>query len=108
MHQKKINIKDFSYDLQDERIAKFPMPNRDQSKLLVYKNDAITENIFSHIDEYLPNDSLIVFNNTKVIHARLLFQKPTGAQIEIFASNHLTIMIFNFHSTAKKVASGNV
>ncbi|MEI6594004.1 MAG: S-adenosylmethionine:tRNA ribosyltransferase-isomerase [Bacteroidota bacterium] len=102
MHQKKINIKDFSYDLPDERIAKFPMPDRDQSKLLVYKNDAITENIFSHIDEYLPNDSLIVFNNTKVIHARLLFQKPTGAQIEIFCLEPLDHNDFQLSFNSKK------
>ena len=84
MHPKNINIKNYRYELPDDRIAKFPLEERDQSKLLVYKNEKITENTFSHIDEFLPEDSLIVFNNTKVIHARILFQKDSGTQIEIF------------------------
>ena len=102
MHPKNINIKDFSYELPDDRIAKFPMPDRDQSKLLVYKNAEITEHIFSEIDEYLPNNSLIVFNNTKVIHARILFQKESGAQIEIFCLEPFEHKDFQLSFNSKK------
>ncbi len=102
MHPKNINIKDFSYELPDDRIAKFPMPDRDQSKLLVYKNGEISENIFSHIDEYLPENSLIVFNNTKVIHARLLFQKESGTQIEIFCLEPLDYTDFQLSFNSRK------
>lgn len=102
MHPKNINIKDFSYELPDNRIAKFPMPNRDQSKLLVYKDDKISENIFLNIDEYLPDNSLIVFNNTKVIHARLLFQKNSGTQIEIFCLEPLDHTDFQLSFNSKK------
>ena len=79
-----IQIEDFNYELPDERIAKFPLLQRDKSKLLIYKNKGITESTFNCINEFIPSDSLLVFNNTKVIQARLVFQKETGAQIEIF------------------------
>lgn len=85
MHSpKQLNILDFSYDLPDEKIAKFPLNNRDESKLLVYKNATITDAVFRQIDTHLPENSLVVFNNTRVVHARLLFNRLTGAQIEIF------------------------
>lgn len=85
MHSpKQLNILDFSYDLPDEKIAKFPLKNRDESKLLVYKNATITDAVFRQIDTHLPENSLVVFNNTRVVHARLLFNRLTGAQIEIF------------------------
>lgn len=85
MHSpKQLNILDFSYDLPDDKIAKFPLNNRDESKLLVYKNATITDAIFRQIDTFLPENSLVVFNNTRVVHARLLFNRLTGAQIEIF------------------------
>ncbi|MBI5540929.1 MAG: S-adenosylmethionine:tRNA ribosyltransferase-isomerase [Bacteroidia bacterium] len=74
----------FSYDLPDERIAKFPLTERNQSKLLVYKNGEISHNNFSQLSDYIPESSLLVFNNTKVIHARIEFNKSTGARIEIF------------------------
>lgn len=80
----KIHIKDFDYTLPDEKIAKFPLPYRDESKLLLYCDGAVGESIFKNIGDYLPPHALMVFNNTKVIQARLLFQKPTGARIEIF------------------------
>jgi S-adenosylmethionine:tRNA ribosyltransferase-isomerase len=70
--------------LPDEKIAKFPLENRDESKLLIYKNATISDGIFKQIDTYLPENSLVVFNNTRVVHARLLFNRLTGAQIEIF------------------------
>ncbi len=79
-----IRIEAYDYDLPDERIAKFPLVQRDTSKLLVYKEGVIREDVFHHLDDYLPEHSLLVFNNTKVIQARMIFQKETGAQIEIF------------------------
>ena len=79
-----IRIEDFDYDLADERIAKFPLQKRDESKLLIYKNGSVSESRFKHITDYLPTGSLMVFNNTRVIQARLLFRKQTGAQIEVF------------------------
>ena len=81
---RQINISDYNYPLPDERIAKFPIARRDQSKLLVYDQGAISDDIFCHITDHLPAGALMVFNNTKVIHARLHFHKETGAQIEIF------------------------
>lgn len=79
-----IRIEDFNYSLPDERIAKFPLARRDESKLLLYRNGEIGESTFKRITDYLPEGALMVFNNTRVIQARLLFQKETGARIEIF------------------------
>jgi len=84
MKTQEIRIEDYNYSLPDERIAKFPLPKRDESKLLLYRNEEISESIFKHITDYLPQNTLMVFNNTRVIQARLLFQKETGARIEIF------------------------
>lgn len=84
MSPKNICIADYNYDLPDARIAKYPLENRDASKLLVYRNNKISENIFKELPSQLPSNSLLVFNTTKVIRARLQFQKPTGAIIEIF------------------------
>ena len=87
---KSIAISDYFYDLPDERIAKFPMKERDHSKLLVYREGQISEDVFSHLPNHLPQGALMVFNNTKVIQARLHFRKTdergeqTGALIEIF------------------------
>lgn len=79
-----IAIADYDYPLPDERIAKFPMAERDRSKLLVYNGKTISESQFCQLSEHLPGDAMLVFNNTKVIHARLLFRKETGALIETF------------------------
>ena len=79
-----IAIADFDYPLPDDRIAKFPLERRDQSKLLVYRGGNIAESRFDHVPELLPSDTLLIFNNTKVIHARLFFRKPTGSTIEVF------------------------
>ncbi len=79
-----ISIEDYNYSLPDERIAKFPLPKRDESKLLLYRDGKVSESVFKHITNYLPEGSLMVFNNTRVIQARLLFQRATGAQIEVF------------------------
>ena len=81
---KHIRISEFNYPLPDERIAKFPLPVRDQSKLLLYRHGEVTEDIFTSLPDYLPANSLIIFNNTKVIQARLHFHKETGALIEVF------------------------
>jgi S-adenosylmethionine:tRNA ribosyltransferase-isomerase len=74
---KHIKISEFNYPLPDERIAKFPLPERDSSKLLVYKSGEVTDDIFRSLPNYLPQGALMVFNNTKVIRARLHFRKKT-------------------------------
>ena len=79
-----LSIKDFSYSLPEERIAKYPLAERDASKLLIYKEGIIAEDIYRNIDRQIPKDSILVFNDTKVVEARLLFQKSTGGVIEIF------------------------
>jgi S-adenosylmethionine:tRNA ribosyltransferase-isomerase len=84
MHPKNISIKDFTYLLPEDRIALFPLAERDSSKLLVYQGGEIRQDVYSNIAAHLPAHSLLVFNNTKVIPARILFQKPTGGVIEIF------------------------
>jgi S-adenosylmethionine:tRNA ribosyltransferase-isomerase len=81
---KNINIADYDYDLPGDRIAQYPVKERDKSKLLLFDCNKISSDIFANIDRYLPEHSLLVFNNTRVIRARLLFQKKSGAQIEIF------------------------
>ena len=81
---KHIHISDYNYNLPDERIAKFPLPVRDQSKLLVYRNGEISETCFTSLPDYVEPGTLMIFNNTKVIQARLHFRKETGALIEIF------------------------
>ena len=84
METKHIRISDFNYPLPDERIAKFPLAQRDESKLLVYRKGEVSEDTFRNLPDYLPEGALMVFNNTKVIQARLHFRKDTGALIEVF------------------------
>ena len=84
MKTKELRIESYNYPLPDERIAKFPLEKRDESKLLIYKDGTIAESRFKHLADFLREDTLMVFNNTRVIQARLLFQKETGAKIEIF------------------------
>lgn len=84
MNQPNIRIEEFSYDLPNDRIAKYPLANRDQSKLLIYNKGIISEECFSSIPSFIPEGSMMVFNNTKVVPARLFFKKETGAIIEIF------------------------
>lgn len=81
---KHVRMKDFDYELPEERIAKFPLPARDGSKLLVYRGGAVSEDTFASLPEYLPQGALMVFNDTKVIQARLRFHKDTGALVEVF------------------------
>ena len=82
-----INIRDYIYDLPGDRIATHPLENRDESKLLVYKAGEIDHTCFSALPDLLPPNSTLFFNDTKVIPARLFFQKETGAQIELFLLN---------------------
>ncbi len=84
MHPKYLSIKDFTYNLPEERIAKFPSKERDDSKLLVYRHGKITQDIYRNIHTYIPENSLLIFNDTKVVEARLIFQKSSGGRIEIF------------------------
>ena len=81
---KHIKIKDYNYPLTDVRIAKYPLSERDHSKLLIYDKGEIKEDVFYNIAEYLPKNALMIFNNTKVIQARMHFRKDTGALIEVF------------------------
>ena len=84
MDTKHIHISDFNYNLPDNRIAKFPLSQRDHSKLLLYKHGEVSEDIFCHLSDHIPAGSLMVFNNTRVIQARIHFRKETRALIEVF------------------------
>ena len=84
MKTKDIHISEYNYELPDERIAKFPLAERDSSKLLVYRHGTVCESVFHDLPSLLPQGALMVFNNTKVIQARLHFRKETGALIEVF------------------------
>ena len=79
-----IHIEDFTYPLPDERIAKHPLPERDASKLLIYRDGEVRESIFRHLADELPSGSLMVFNDTKVVPARLFFRRESGAHVEVF------------------------
>lgn len=84
MHPRHLSINDFTYHLPSEKIAIYPLKQRDQSKLLIYKTGVITQGVYKNIANHLPEKSLLIFNNTKVIPARILFKKDTGGIIEIF------------------------
>lgn len=84
MDTRHIHISDYDYPLPDERIAKFPLAERDHSKLLVYDHGKVSEDVFYNLPNYLPKGALMVFNNTRVIQARMHFRKETGALIEVF------------------------
>ncbi|MEX0635984.1 MAG: S-adenosylmethionine:tRNA ribosyltransferase-isomerase [Ferruginibacter sp.] len=108
-----ISIEDYTYELPDDKIALQPLQERDASKLLIYKNGNISESTFAGIHECIPAGSLLVFNDTKVINARLLFKKSTGANIEIFClepSGHITeystVMTTNERSSWKCLVGG--
>ncbi|MEI8278215.1 MAG: S-adenosylmethionine:tRNA ribosyltransferase-isomerase [Bacteroidota bacterium] len=83
-HPKHLRIEDYTYELPDDRVAKYPLQVRDASKLLIYKDGEIQEDTYVHIAAHIPQKSLLVFNQSKVVHARLLFQKLTGGIIEVF------------------------
>lgn len=84
MHPKDLRIADYTYELPDEKVAKYPLSIRDASRLLIYKNGHISESTYLDIATHIPHNSLMVFNQTKVVNARLLFKKPTGGVIEVF------------------------
>ena len=84
MHPKNISILNYTYSLPENRIATFPLPERDDARLLIYKDGSIHEDRYKNIADHLPEKCLLVFNNTRVIQARILFKKPTGGTIEIF------------------------
>jgi S-adenosylmethionine:tRNA ribosyltransferase-isomerase len=84
MHPKNLRIEDFTYELPHEQVAKYPLEVRDASKLLIYKGEIVSEDIYSNIADHIPADTLMAFNQTKVVHARLLFKKATGGIIEAF------------------------
>ncbi len=86
---KNISIADYNYNLPELRIAKFPLERRDETRLLVFKDNAITDSHFHSIDSFLPEGSLLIFNDTRVIKARLVFHKEGGARIEVFCLNEL-------------------
>lgn len=83
-HPKNITIQDYTYHLPTERIAMHPLTERDMSKILIFQNGKVKQDIYKHIVQYLPANSLLIFNNTKVLKARILFTKPSGGIIEIF------------------------
>lgn len=85
-----IDLKEYDYDLPDERIALYPVEERDLSQLLIYKGKNISKDVFRNLIDYLPSDSLLVFNNTRVIRARILFNKTTGASIELLCLEPIT------------------
>ena len=108
-----INIKDYNYELPDSRIAKYPLEERDQSKLLEFRDSCITEYIFRDLPGLLPDNAIMVFNDTKVVPARLHFRRESGASIEIFCLEpHLPVEYnVNFASTGQcewKCIVGNV
>src|SRR6218665_2908428 len=80
----KLPISEFTYHLPDERIANYPLAQRDQSKLLYYQSGLITHRMFVELPDLLPADSILIFNYTKVIPARIIFKKETGASIKLF------------------------
>ena len=77
MHPKNLSINDYNYELPENKIALYPLENRSQSKLLIYQNGQISEDIYQHIANHLPKNSFLVFNDTRVIKARILFKKST-------------------------------
>lgn len=84
VHPSSISITDFTYDLPQEKIADYPLVNRDDAKLLVFKNEVITESVFKDITNYLPAESILIFNNTRVVQARINFENSKSQKIEVF------------------------
>lgn len=99
---KQIHIADYNYPLPDERIAKYPKAVRDESKLLLYRGGEIGEDVFHHLPDYIPEGALMVFNNTKVIRARLHFHKQTGALIEVFCLEPHTPHDYQLNFSARR------
>ena len=104
---KRINIAEYDYDLPEARIAQFPLGERDASRLLVFDGKNITSDIFRNLGNHLPADSLLVFNNTRVISARLLFKKKSGAGIEILCLEPLDPASYEKSFSSTGPVSGN-
>lgn len=107
-----IHIEDYNYSLEDSRIAKYPLPERDSSKLLHYKAGKVSQYVFRELPDLLPDNAIMVFNDTKVVPARLHFVKPTGAHIEIFCLEPVIPVEYNTafaatESTTWKCVLGN-
>lgn len=112
MVNKPLYIADFNYPLPDERIAKYPLPERDHSKLLVYRAGEVTEDRFYNVGDYILPESLLIYNNTRVIQARLEFHKPTGARVEVFcleplAPHDYQLSLSSTHGCTWKCMVGN-
>lgn len=99
---KEIDKNDYDYDLPADRIAQYPVNDRDRSQLLIYKDNKIIKDIFRNLHDYLPRDSLLVFNNTRVIRARILFQKETGANVEILCLEPLSPFDYSLSFSSKE------
>jgi len=84
MHPRHLRIEDFTYTLPDDRVARYPLPQRDASRLLVWQKGNITDDVYSNFPAHIPEGMLMIFNQARVVHARLLFTKPTGSTIEVF------------------------
>ena len=99
-----LSIEDFTYPLPADKIAHYPATQRDLSRLMIWDNEKISLDTYNNISRYLPDDSAIIFNNTKVIPARIIFQKNTGSNIEIFCLEPADISDYNVvMSSTKKV-----
>ena len=113
MKQKQIRIQDYNYELPTELIAQYPLPQRDEARVIVYRDGAITEKVFSQVAEIIPADTLLVFNDTKVIRARLFFKSGAGATIEIFCLEPVTpftdlrLAVFAHEPTVWRCMVGN-
>jgi len=108
-----IDIEDYYYELPEKRIAHYPLPRRDRSKLLIYKEGKIHDDLFRNIGSYLPPGCLLVFNNTRVIQARLIFTKKTGAKIEVLllepaSPENLSVSLNSTGKTSWKCMTGNL
>jgi S-adenosylmethionine:tRNA ribosyltransferase-isomerase len=97
-----IKLSDFYYDLPESKIAKYPLPERDRSKLIVWQKGKISASLFSDCDKFLPDNTQLVFNNTRVIHARLFFRKETGSKIEVFCLEPLEPLDYQIAFQEKK------
>ena len=104
MQNQPIYIDEYDYSLPDKKIAKYPLAQRDASKLLIYRNGVISESRFSNIAEFLPENALLVYNNTRVIQARLIFQKTTGAHVEVFCLEPISPEILKADSRTSLVS----
>ncbi|TSA49306.1 MAG: hypothetical protein D4R43_04060 [Sphingobacteriales bacterium] len=113
MKQKQLRIRDYNYELPTELIAQYPLPQRDEARVIVYRDGAITEKVFSQVAEIIPAETLLVVNDTKVIRARLFFKSGAGATIEIFCLEPVTpftdlrLAVFAHEPTVWRCMVGN-